>query len=84
MTVKEVIILLSKQQGLTQEQLAARLGFNNASNIAVPLSRNDGMGMRLETFIRWLEALDAQMIIQPLNGEDDLILDGEDEGVTYK
>lgn len=84
MTAKEVIILLSKQQGLTQEQLAARLGFNNASNIAVPLSRNDGMGMRLETFIRWLEALDAQMIIQPLNGEDDLILDGEDEGVTYK
>lgn len=84
MTAKEVIIFLSKQAGVTQEQLAARLGFNDRSHIAVPLSRNDGMGMRLETFIRWLEALDAQLIVQPLNSEDDLILDGEDEGVTYK
>lgn len=84
MTAKEIVIVLSKQAGITQEQLAARVGFNSASNIAVPLSRNDGMGMKLETFIRWIEALDAQIIIQPLNGEDDLILDGEDEGVTYK
>ena len=83
MTAKEVIILLSKQQGITQEELAARLGFDRASNISTPLSRNDGMGMRLETFIRWLEVLDAQMIIQPLNEDDELILDGEDEGVTY-
>lgn len=47
MTAKEIIILLSKQAGLTQEQVAARLGFDKANHISVPLSRNDGMGMRL-------------------------------------
>lgn len=84
MTVKEIIILLSKQAGLTQEELAVRLGYKHSANIAVPLSRKDGMGMKIETFIRWVETLDAQIVIQPLSGEDDLILDGEDEGVTYK
>lgn len=84
MTVKEIIISLSKQAEVTQEELAARVGYKQAANIAVPLSRNDGMGMKVETLIRWIEALDAQIVIQPLSGEDDLVLDGEDEGVTYK
>lgn len=84
MTVKEIIISLSKQAGLTQEELAARLKYKHGANIAVPLSRNDGMGMRVETLIRWVEQLDAQLVIQPLNGEDDLVLDGESEGVSYR
>lgn len=50
MTAKEIIILLSKQAGLTQEQVAARLGFDKANHI----------------------------------GDGEWILDGDDEGVTYK
>lgn len=84
MTVKEIIISLSQRAEVTQEELAARLGYKQGANIAVPLSRKGGMGMKVETLIRWVEALDAQIIVQPINSEEDLILDGEEEGVTYK
>lgn len=84
LTAKEIIILLSKQAGLTQEQVAARLGFDKANHISVPLSRNDGMGMRLEIFIRWLDALDAELVVESINGDGEWVLDGDDEGVTYK
>lgn len=83
MTVKEIIICLSKQAGLTQAQLAARLGSDRAATVSVPLSRHMGMSMKVETLLRWVEALDAQIVIQSLDGEDELILDGEEEGVSY-
>lgn len=83
MTTKEVIISLSKQAGITQEQLAFKLGYKSQSNIAALLSRNDGMSIKLETLIKWLEELNAQLVVQPLNGDDDLILDGDDEGICY-
>lgn len=84
MTVKEIIICLSKQEGLTQEELAHKLGFKGSAHIAVPLSRNDGMGMRVDTLIRWLEALNSEIVIQHYDGEHEYILDGNEFGVTYK
>jgi len=85
MTVKEVIVVLSKREGVTQSQLASRLGFDNPANVAVPLSRKgkECMGMRVETLVKWLDALNAQIVIQGLNDDEELILDGENEGVEY-
>ena len=83
MTTKEIMIVLSQRAGLTQEGLAAKMGYKSGANIAVPLSRNDGMSMKVETLIRWLDVLDAQLVVQTFDDEE-LILDGEDEGVTYK
>ena len=85
MTVKEVIVVLSKREGVTQSQLASRLGFDNPANVAVPLSRKgkEGMGMRVETLVKWLDDLNAQIVIQGLNDDEELILDGENEGVEY-
>lgn len=91
MTVKEIIISLCKEINLTQEQLAAKLGSENKSMIARSLNRKDkesglsteGMTMKVSTLVRWLEELDAQLVVQSLNTDEEWILDGEDEGVRY-
>lgn len=79
MTVKDGIKILLSTSELTQEELGQKLGLKSRSAISVPLSRNDGMGMRVETLIRWLDVLDADLVIQPRTGkiDDEILLDGE-------
>lgn len=79
MTVKEIVYLLSTKQGLTQDDLVNKIGYTNQGSVARPLSRNNGMTMQVDTLIRWLEALDAQIVIEPLDGDDGYVLDGEKE-----
>lgn len=79
MTVKEIVYLLSTKQGLTQDDLANKIGYTNQGSVARPLSHNSGMTMQIGTLIRWLEALDAQIVIEPLDGDDGYVLDGEKE-----
>lgn len=79
MTVKEIVYLLSTKQGLTQDDLANKIGYANQGSVARPLSRNSGMTMQVDTLIRWLESLDAQIVIEPLDGDDGCVLDGEKE-----
>lgn len=79
MTVKEIVYLLSTKQGLTQDNLASKIGYTNQGGVARPLSRNSGMTMQVDTLVRWLEALDAQIVIEPLDGDDGYVLDGEKE-----
>lgn len=79
MTVKECIGLLLSREKMTQSELAEKLGIKGQAAVAVPLSRNEGMGMRVETLVKWLEALDCQICIEYC-GEadvytDDLIID---------
>lgn len=45
MTVKEIVYLLSTKQGLTQDDLANKIGYTNQGSVARPLSRNSGMTM---------------------------------------
>lgn len=79
MTVREVVQLLSTKQGLTQDELASKIGYTNQGSVGRPLSRNNGMTMQVDTLIRWLEVLNAQIIIEPLDGDDEYVLDGEIE-----
>lgn len=79
MTVKEIVYLLSTKQGLTQDDLANKIGYTSQGSVARPLSRNSGMTMQVDTLVRWLEALDAQIVIEPLDGDDGYVLDGEKE-----
>lgn len=79
MTVKEIVYLLSTKQGLTQDDLANKIGYTNQGSVSRPLSRNSGMTMQVGTLIRWLESLDAQIVIEPLDGDDGYVLDGEKE-----
>lgn len=79
MTVKEVIGVICERKGLSTYELADRLQIDR-STVSHTLSRNDGMSMKIENFIKWLEELDYQVVIMPSYDDDDeLILDGESE-----
>lgn len=84
MTVKDIIVMLCKEHELSNEQLATELGYASKSNIAVPLSREEGMNMKVSTLIRWLEALDAELSVYSVSSEEEFVLNGESEGVTYE
>lgn len=80
MTVTECIKTLMERHGVSQRDLAERLGYTGQGCISKPLSRNNGMGMRVDTLIKWVEELGYQVIIQsPEDESDDLTLDGENE-----
>ena len=76
MTVKDCICVLLSKAGLTQEEFAHSMGLKSRASISVPLSRSDGMGMKVETLIRWLDVLEADLVIQPREGDldDEMLL----------
>lgn len=79
MTVTECVKILLTSQGLTQRELAERIGYAGQGAITTALSRDDGMGMRVKTLIRYLEAMDTQLLVVSLNDDEELVLDGESE-----
>ena len=54
------------------------IGYSGQGSVTTALKRNNGMGMQIDTLIRWLEVLDAQLVVQSDNG-DEFVLDGESE-----
>lgn len=81
MTVADCVKIMIEKSGISQRKLAEALGYSGQGAISKPLSRNDGMGMAVATLLKWAEAMDYQIVLQPMDGgdEDDLILDGEPE-----
>ena len=81
MTTAECVKMLLSNQGLTIKELADKLGYKGRGTVTTALSvnRKDGMTMQIDILIRYLDALDAQLVIQPLDGSDEFILDGESE-----
>ena len=81
MTVSNCVEAMLERTNLSKRQLAERLGYSSHGRITTPLSRNDGMGMTVATLIKWADAMDYQLILQPIDGaeDDDLIIDGEPE-----
>ena len=47
MTVREIFLSICEQRNMSQTDMAKELGYERQANVAVPLSRNDGMGMRV-------------------------------------
>lgn len=79
MTVTECVKILLTSQGLTPRELAERIEYAGQGAITTALSRDDGMGMRVKTLIRYLEAMDTQLLVVSLNDDEELVLDGESE-----
>lgn len=79
MTSKEIIQKLMRVEGLTYEEMARRLNYSSKSTVHRMMNNNDGMNMKLETFINWLDELNAQIIIQPFSSDDEYVLDGISE-----
>lgn len=58
--VKEIM----KLRGYSNATLAAKLGKSTASAISNPLSRENGM--RIDTFIEMVEAMDCEIIVRSI------------------
>lgn len=78
MTVSECVKTLLSNQGTSQRELAEMIGYSGQGSVTTALKRNNGMGMQIDTLIRWLEVLDAQLVVQSDNGNE-FVLDGESE-----
>lgn len=79
MTSKEILKKLMKMNNVSYEEMAERLGYSSKSIIYQTLNNGDGMNMKLKTFLKWLDALDTEIVIQPLYSEDEYVLDGISE-----
>lgn len=79
MTSKEIIQKIMRIEGLNPDELTKRLNYSSRSMFYKTLNNDDGMNMKLKTFIKWLDELNAQIVIQPLNSEDEFVLDGISE-----
>lgn len=82
MTVKDFVSMVCQEQEITQTALADRLGIKK-QNLKNTLSRDNGMGMRLSTFIKWLDRMEYQLVVEPLNGGDEAIIDGDDDSFLF-
>lgn len=83
MTVKDLISLYCKERGITQTALAQQIEVSK-QNLHITLSRDNGMGMKLSTFIKWLDKMDCQIVIESLNDGEEVILDGEDDSFLFE
>lgn len=79
MTSKEIIQKIMRIEGLNPDELTKRLNYSSRSMFYKTINNDDGMNMKLKTFIKWLDELDAQVVIQPLNSDDEFLLDGISE-----
>lgn len=79
MTVKEVINTICERNGITISSLAEKLNVTQ-STVSHTLNNDDGMSMKVENLIKWLDELDYQIVIMSCNDDDEeVILDGESE-----
>lgn len=79
MTGKEILQKLMRIDDVTYEEMAERLGYSSKSMIYRMMNNDDGMNMKLKTFINWLNELNAEIVIQPFSSEDEFVLDGISE-----
>lgn len=75
MTVKESVKTMLSKRGWSQRKLAEELGYSGQGSIGKTLLRNDGMGMTVETLIKWAAAMDYQVILQ--SEDEEIIWDGD-------
>lgn len=79
MTSKEILKKLMKMNNVSYEEMAERLGYSSKSIIYQTLNNGDGMNMKLKTFLKWLDVLDTEIVIQPFSNDNEYVLDGISE-----
>ncbi len=62
MKPNEIVKAIMKQRGYSNASLAAKLGKSTASAVSNPLSRENGM--RTDTLMEMLEAMDCELVIR--------------------
>lgn len=85
MTPKGIIKRALRYRSTSQQELAAELGVKQGA-ISTTLSRDNANGIQLRTLIRYLDQLEYQIIVRPMesqNPRDELVLDGDDYDDEY-
>lgn len=86
MTVRDIVYSACMAKNLKLTNVAARVNMLDAS-LSRMLSRDkdEGMKMRLDTFLKLMEALDLEVIVQDPWSEidDEYVLDGDSDSVEY-
>ncbi len=62
MKLNETIREIMKLRGFSNQSLATKLGKSTASAVSNPLSRENGM--RTDTFLEMVEAMDCEVIVR--------------------
>lgn len=83
MTVRDFVSMVCQEQEITQTALANRIGITK-QNLKNTLSRENGMNMRLSTFVKWLDRMEYQLVLEPLNGGEEAIIDGDDDRFLFE
>lgn len=75
MNAIELTKQLMSETHITYQQLADATELGTPSNLYQMLSRKD---LKVSTFVKILEAMDCQLVVQSMNADDDYVIDNEE------
>ena len=75
MNAIELTKQLMSETHITYQQLADATELGTPSNLYQILSRKD---LKVSTFVKILEAMDCQLVVQSMNADDDYVIDNEE------
>ena len=80
MNVKDIIFSICNDKGISFSQAAKNMGISKGS-LYNQVTRDEGMRLRVETLIRYLDELECEIIITDTLTENEYVLDGFGEDV---
>ena len=86
MTPRDVIIERQNKESISQTELARKLELKQGT-IATMLARDEGIKMRVETFVKILDALDCDLVVLPrydMDEDIEYLIDCDSEEIDYK
>lgn len=75
MNAIELTKQLMSETHITYQQLADATELGTPSNLYQMLSRKD---LKVSTFVKILDAMDCQLVVQSMNADDDYVIDNEE------
>lgn len=75
MSIEKIIKDVMAKRGYTQKFLAEKLGFSTTSGVSEKLRRKEGM--RINTFVRFLNAMECDVVVKSRTSNDEWKIDIE-------
>lgn len=69
MNIENAIKDIMAKRGYTQKYLAEKLGFSTTSGVSEKLRRKEGM--RVNTFIKFLDAMECDVVVKSRTSNDE-------------
>ena len=80
MNVKDIIFSICNDKGISFSQAAKNMGISKGS-LYNQVTRDEGMRLRVETLIRYLDELECEITITDTLTENEYVLDGFEEDI---